>query len=65
MPFICNIRCENMESITVRIFFVCLLVVVHVLATESKLQDPNDDELFPVSIIHINDFHARYLLFIH
>lgn len=58
----CYFQFETMDFKIFQTLLVCL-AAVHVqrsIATESKPQvATNDGDLFPLSIIHINDFHAR------
>lgn len=47
-----------MELSIVRVVLVNVLLLLVQQVFTSGLE--KDDDLFPVSIIHINDFHARY-----
>lgn len=56
-----------MKCNTLRLFFsvspsVILLIAIGIILTtvSSGSVDPSDGELFELSIIHINDFHARF-----
>lgn len=51
----------ELSIVRVVLFNVLLLFVQQVFTSELKPTIvEKDDDLFPVSIIHINDFHARY-----
>lgn len=52
-----------MELSIVRVVLVNVLLLLVQQVFTSDLEPTiaeKDDDLFPVSIIHINDFHARY-----
>lgn len=54
-----------MESILRFIFVVSVLLFDrHLIVNTFRISSVSKDNLFPLSIIHINDFHAKYSCFI-
>lgn len=52
-----------MKSMVFRLILIGVLALHVQLASTKKPKSTDDSDLFPVSIIHINDFHARFFTF--
>lgn len=50
-----------METVLFQVILISALFDAKRIVFVTRQQNFNDVDLFPLSIIHINDFHARYL----
>lgn len=61
--FIIHLNIDTMEAVRFQVILIGALVLFDVsrIVIESWQRNSNHVDLFPLSIIHINDFHAKYI----